>query len=195
MSYPRYFLGISLCVEMPSQVLTVLQKLHVRRFGSIVIGAEKFGSNQECRSLRSACKNSCIMHWWAELNQPLCWNKTGQSAFLVQHTLKIGNHSMYLPLSTGMLRTRTKTSMSSLLKFGEKHFFLEAHHGIFQWTKFFSKFVVASTLEDKIVIMSSFKSYLFIDLFWFIIYYWQVCYIYRVILFTEIKMIKMSMST
>ena len=45
--------------------------------------------------------------------------------------------------------------MASLLKFGEKHFFLEAHPGIFQWPDFFffSKLVVASTFEDEIVIV------------------------------------------
>ena len=64
----------------------------VRRFGSIVIGPEKFGSNQECRSLRSAR----IVASWTNgqgLISPHACLRAGKVHSFVQHTLKIGSHS------------------------------------------------------------------------------------------------------
>ena len=64
----------------------------VRRFGSIVIGAEKFGSNQECRSLRSA---RIVASWTDEqgLISPHAGLRPGKVHSFAQHTLKIGSHS------------------------------------------------------------------------------------------------------
>ena len=64
----------------------------VRRFGSSVIGAEKFDSNQECRSLRSA---RIVASWTDEhvFISPHTGIRPGKVHSFVQHTLKIGSHS------------------------------------------------------------------------------------------------------
>ena len=53
----------------------------VRRFGSIIIGQEKFGSRRECRSLRSA---RIVASWTNDdgLVRPLCRTSTWQGGLL-----------------------------------------------------------------------------------------------------------------
>ena len=64
----------------------------VRRFGSIVIGPEKFGSKQECRSLKSAR----VVASWTDDNgfiNPCSGLRPGRVDCFVQHTLNTGCQS------------------------------------------------------------------------------------------------------
>ena len=64
----------------------------MRRFGSIIIGPEKFGSKHECRSLRSARITAC----WTDNHgsiSPESGVRPGKVDYFIQHTLKIASQS------------------------------------------------------------------------------------------------------
>ena len=151
MSYLPYFLCISLCMEMPSQVLTVLQKL-CGDLAALLFGAEKFGSNQECRSLRSA---RIVASWTDEQGfiRPHAGLRPGKVHSFVQHTLKVGSRSQQhvFALVDWYVEDEDKDKYGKPVEVWRKTFLPGDPSRYLPVARIFSKFVVASTFEDKIV--------------------------------------------
>ena len=105
-----------------------------RRFGSVIIGQEKFGSRRECRSLRSA---RVIASWTDDqgLISPGAEPRPGRVDCFLQHTVKIGeqNQQHVFALVDWHDVDEDKEKHGSPWKFGKRHFFLGVHLAIFQW--------------------------------------------------------------
>ena len=126
----------------------------VRRFGSIVIGAEKFGSNQECRSLRSA---RIVASWTDEQGfiSPHAGLRPGKVHSFVQHTLKVGSRSQQhvFALVDWYVEDEDKDKYGKPVEVWRKTFLPGGPSRYLPVARIFSKFVVASTFEDKIVLV------------------------------------------
>ena len=126
----------------------------VRRFGSIIIGPEKFGSKLECRSLKSAR----IIVSWTD-NQGLISScaglRPGKVDCFVQHTLKIDSQSQQqaFALVDWHAEDECKDKYGKPVEIWKKTFIPRGPSRFLPVPRIFSKFVVASTSGDKVVIV------------------------------------------
>ena len=118
----------------------------VRRFGSIFIGAEKFGSRLECRSLRSAR----IIASWIDnggLISPCAGLRPGRVDCFIQRTLKIGLQSQQhvFALVDWYVEDESKDKYGKPVEIWRKGFLPGGPSRFLPVPRIFSKFVVAST--------------------------------------------------
>ncbi|XP_022784123.1 uncharacterized protein LOC111324758 [Stylophora pistillata] len=126
----------------------------VRRFGSVVIGPEKFGSKLECRSLKSA---RIVASWTDDhgLIRPDAGLRPGKVDCFVQHTLKIGSESQQhvFVLVDWYTDDENKDKYGKPVEIWRKTFLPGGPSRYLPVATILSKFVVASTFEDKVVIV------------------------------------------
>lgn len=125
----------------------------VRRFGSVVIGPEKFGSKLECRSLKSA---RIVASWTDDhgLIRPAAGLRPGKVDCFVQHTLEFGSESQQhvFALVDWYTEDENKDKYGKPIEIWRKTFLPGGPSRYLPVTRILSKFVVASTFEDKVVI-------------------------------------------
>ena len=102
--------------------------------------------------LRRAHCHLSLFTQCSEIISPCAGIRPGKVDCFLQHTLKIGSqsHQYVFALADWYVEDENRTNMASPLKFGEKHFFLEAHHGIFQWPEFFPNLLLHLHLKTKL---------------------------------------------
>ena len=153
MSSRPYFVCTSLCMEMPSQASIVQQKLCGDLAASSLV-QKKFGSNQECRSLRSA---RTVASWTDNqgLISPSAGLRPGKVGCFIQHTLKIGSQSYQhvFALVDWYVEDENKDKYGKPVEIWRKTFLPGGPSRYLPVARLFSKFVVASTFEDKVVIV------------------------------------------
>ena len=123
----------------------------VRRFGSIIIGPEKFGSKLECRSLRSAR----IIASWTDnhgIINPNAVLRPGKVDCFIQHTLKVGSQSQQhvFALVDWYTEDESKDKYGKPVEVWEKAFLPGGPSRFLPVPRSFSKFVIASSSKDKI---------------------------------------------
>ena len=102
--------------------------------------------------LRRAHCHLSLFTQCSEITSPCAGIRPGKVDCFLQHTLKIGSqsHQYVFALADWYVEDENRTNMASPLKLGEKHFFLEAHHGIFQWPEFFPNLLLHLHLKTKL---------------------------------------------
>ena len=142
--------------SMYGEVITSVSCLSktVRRFGSIIIGPEKFGSKHECRSLRSAR----ITASWTDNHgsiSPESGVRPGKVDCFIQHTLKIASQSQQhvFALVDWYIEDESKDTYGKPVEVWKKAFLPGGPSRFLPVSRIYSKFVVASVSVDKLVIV------------------------------------------
>lgn len=126
----------------------------MRRFGSIIIGPEKFGSKHECRSLRSARITAC----WTDNHgsiSPESGVRPGKVDYFIQHTLKIASQSqqhVFAPVDW-YIEDESKNKYSKPVEVWKKSFLPGGPSRFLPVSRIHSKFVFASVAVDKLAIV------------------------------------------
>lgn len=149
---------LSVYKSMYGEAITGISSLAktVRRFGSIIIGPEKFGSKHECRSLKSA---RIIASWTDDegLISPCAGLRPGKVDCFVQHTSKIGSESRQhvFALVDWYGEDESKDKYGKPVEIWRKAFLPGGPSRFLPVARIFSKFVIASTctFEDKVVLV------------------------------------------
>ena len=133
----------------------------VRRFGSIIIGPEKFGSKLECRSLRSAR----IIASWTDNHGIISPNAVlwpGRVDCFIQHTLKVGSQSQQhvFALVDWYTEDESKDKYGKPVEVWEKAFLLGGYHGFFWCQELFPNLLLR--LHPKTNCHCYFKSHVFL---------------------------------
>ena len=164
---PRFHKVRSLDFDELSSLLSVYKSLYgetitsisslaktVRRFGSIIIGQEKFGSRRECRSLRSA---RVVASWTNDegLVSPCAELRPGRVDCYIHHTIKIGEQCQQhvFALVDWYGADEDKGKYGNPIEIWRKAFLPGGPSRFLPVARIYSKFVVASSHEDKIVII------------------------------------------
>ena len=120
----------------------------VRRLGSIVIGAEKFGSNQECRSVRSA---RIVASWTDEQGfiSPHAGLRPDKVHSFIQQTLKVGIRSQQhvFAVVDWYVEAEDKDKYGKPVEVWRKIFLPGGPSRYLPVIRIFSKFVVTSTFS------------------------------------------------
>ena len=113
----------------------------VRRFESVIIGSEKFGSKLDCRSLRSAR----IIATWTDHEGSI----SGSADCYIQHTVKMGSERWQhvFALVNWYSEDENKDKYGNPVEVWKTEILPGGP------ARFFSKFVVASSFEGKIVLV------------------------------------------
>ena len=126
----------------------------VRRFGSINIGQDKFGSSRECRSLRSA---RIVAPWTNDdgLVSPCAERPPGRVDCFIHHTIKIKEQCQQhvFALVDWYGADEDKDKYGNPVEIWRKAFLPGGPSRFLPVVRIYSKFVVASSHEDKIVII------------------------------------------
>lgn len=126
----------------------------VRRFGSIIIGQEKFGSRLECRSLRSA---RVVASWTDDRGQisPCAELRPGRVDCFIQHTIKIGEQCQQhvFALVDWYCKDEDKDKYGKPVEIWRKAFLPGGPSRFLPVARIYSKFVIASSYEDNVVII------------------------------------------
>ena len=164
---PRFHKVRSLDSDELSSLLSVYQSLYgqsitsisslaktARRFGSLIIGQEKFGSRRECRSLRSA---RVIASWTDDqgLICPCAEPRPGRVDCFLQHTVKIGeqNQQHVFALVDWHDVDEDKEKYGKPVEVWKKAFLPGGPSRYLPVARIYCKFAVAASYEDKVVII------------------------------------------